>query len=458
MGHTTRDPDSDGDRETAQADRSHRAGVVGGRRASWTRTGSRLIPGRFVLVALLCCYSARSHAGTWVLNKFSVSKCNAILKGPGDAARTLKAILGAIHVEACSEVPLDSQGRTKLTSIDLHGKGLTDLSPFRLFTFVDGEINLSSNTISDVTPLIEAAKGPFRINLAHNKVKDALVLSKNFSIGLVLDDNEIDDPGRLATLCLDSDFSLRGNRSQRGAAYDRALEGTYRLYASFLPRPNSTPGAEGIDGDALRSALAPKLTRFVSLKDVTADDVIRDAERFYQRKSDIKYRIHLDTFATATEAGSVLATFAVDYAWSDHDLSVPEAEAGKTGALSRVKRVQAVATVTFDSAFRVVGYAEQLSPRRRLKVVQSTWGTARVADVVRTIAKGEVTAGVPVIKIPKGTILESDFEEIANADGGRFGTSDAFTRVIYKGKPIWAQASTSQADDKHSGVYLEEMP
>jgi hypothetical protein len=82
-----------------------------------------------LLVAFVCCSSGRSLAGEWVQNKFSVKECDRILHGAGEAPRTLKAVLGAIQARSCSDVPVDAQGRTTLTSIDLHGQKLTDLSP-----------------------------------------------------------------------------------------------------------------------------------------------------------------------------------------------------------------------------------------------------------------------------------------------------------------------------------------
>jgi hypothetical protein len=216
------------------------------------------------------------------------------------------------------------------------------------------------------------------------------------------------------------------NKSQRGADYDRALESTYRLYASLSPRANADPDKQGIDLDALRASLATKLTRFISLRDVTAEDVVRDAQRFYQRKADVKYPVHLDTFTVAREGDAVLATFAVDYAWVDHDLNVPDDEAEKLTTLTRGKRVETSARVTFDSAFRIVGYSEKVALRKKLKVVAPTWGTVRLADVVRTIANGDLAANVPRTRIPKGTILESDFEYVANAVGGSFAADDRF--------------------------------
>lgn|GEM_PF-7048559 len=412
-----------------------------------------------LLVALACCVSASAQGGEWALNKFSVRKCDEILKNQGDAARTLNAILVAVHAKSCSDVTLDARGRTKLTSIDLHGQGLKDLSPFRLFTFVDGEIDLSNNVISDVTPLIDAAHGVYRINLSQNKIRDARVLAQNFSIALVLNANEIDDPGLLGTLGLVSDFSLRGNRSSRGVDYDRALESTYRFYALFSLAGKPGSANQGIDVDALRACLATQVAQFISLKNASVEDVVRDARRFYQKKSEVKYRVHLDTFSVARENGSLLATFAVDYVWNDHELGIPDEEAETyPGLLMRGKSVKASATVTFDSSFRIVAYVEKLAPRRKLKVVEATWGTARVADVVKTIVNGTVAAAVPMVGIPKGTILESDFEHVSNDAGGKLGSADRFDRVVYKGKPLWVRASSSGEGERNDGIYLREQP
>src|SRR3954453_9326965 len=72
-------------------------------------------------------------------NRFSVQKCQAILQAGNEATRTLKAIMAATKVKACPGFQVDSRGRTNLPSINLKGQGLTDLSPFELLHFADGE-------------------------------------------------------------------------------------------------------------------------------------------------------------------------------------------------------------------------------------------------------------------------------------------------------------------------------
>src|SRR4051812_8863498 len=86
-------------------------------------------------------------------NRVRGQKGQAILQAGNEATRTLKAIMAATKVKACPGFQVDSRGRTNLPSINLKGQGLTDLSPFELLHFADGEIDLSNNNVSDVRPL-----------------------------------------------------------------------------------------------------------------------------------------------------------------------------------------------------------------------------------------------------------------------------------------------------------------
>lgn len=71
--------------------------------------------------------------------------------------------MAATNMKSCSDFKLD-HGRTGLMGINLSGRDLTDLSPFRLFTFSDGDIDLSNNQVSDIRPLVAASYGTYRIN------------------------------------------------------------------------------------------------------------------------------------------------------------------------------------------------------------------------------------------------------------------------------------------------------
>jgi len=416
---------------------------------------------RVSLVAILACQSVAASslaaAPRPALNKFSVATCNRILEAKGEAAKTLKAILAATNTRSCADFKLDARGRTEIASLDLKGQGLTDLAPFRLFS-VQGDINLANNNLSEVGPLVNAAHGGTRrINLSHNKLTDAAFLAKNFSGALILDGNELDDPAKLAGLTYASDFSLRGNRSARGADYDAALETMYRLYALFTST-NSNNYRPQFDLEGMRAALAPKLSRYVTLKDVTVEAVFEDAQRFYKEKKDVVYRIHLDTFQVAKQGEQVTATYLVDYTWLNDDLGVPARESDSYRHLSRRKIVEAEATAAFDSTFHVVSYAEKTHAGKRLTVVKPTWGTKNVADVANYLADTEeATAEFPQVKIPKRAQLKYAFEYI-NSFGSKYDLDDNFCKVIFKGKTLWVMASSAPEGDEDGEVYVRGCP
>lgn len=406
------------------------------------------------LVTLTARILATALPGQWTqkdLNKFDIKECSRILSAGGEAGKTLKAIMAATNTQSCSGFKLE-HGRTQLVGINLSGKGLTDLSPFRLFTFTDGEIDLSHNPISEIRPLIAASHGTYRINLSHTKVKDAALLNASLGGALVLDGNEIDDPGKLARACLASDFSLRGNRSVRGADYDAALEGVYRYYALFQGGKSVSPPT--LDLGAMRTVLAPRLTEYITLKDSTVEAIFEDAQRFYRTKLDVYSRIHLDTFEVQKRDGRVTATFALNYGWQDRDLKVPDPDDEAYQRVHRGKRVDAVATVTFDPTFHIVGYIEKTAPKQRRRVVKTTWGVRTLAEVMAVLT--EENPSVAKVRIPKGAPLEDAFEYVYWSTDTRSGGEDHFVKVRFNGQVIWARSSA--ASDERGDLYIEDIP
>jgi hypothetical protein len=408
------------------------------------------------VVAVLSLVTA-ANPSAWTgkdLNRFSVAQCTQILTANDEATRTLVAIMAAASTTSCSGFKLE-HGRTALTSLNLAGKGLTDLSPFRLFTFRDGEIDLSGNPISDVRPLISAAHGTYRINLSRTKVKDAALLAASFSQALVLDGNEIDDPAKLGAASLVTGFSLRGNRSTRGTDYDAALEGMFRFYSLFACDVSAADRPK-LDLRGMQSALAPRLTQYITLKNASVEAIFEDAQRFYQGKSDVYYRIHLETFQVQKRDEQVIATFALDYGWRDHDLKVTSPEGEAYQDIARGKRVTAQATAVFDSTFHLQAYTEKTFAQTKRTVVKPTWGVRSLSDVITLLADGDARS-FSKVPIPKGAILEDAFDYVDRSSGGKFGIDDRFCKVIFNGKPVWARVSFS-GDSKHDGVvYIEEV-
>jgi hypothetical protein len=415
-----------------------------------------------VPVALLASRLAApsAPAGDPKPNKFSVSECKRFLAAHNAATKTMKAILEATKTSSCAAFKLDARGRTELTSIDLSGRGLTDLTPFHLLRFIDGEVNVANNDISDIEPLVNAVRGgPYRINLSRTKVASAELLAKSFGVALVLDGDQIDDPARLGAASLASSFSMRGNRSRRGADYDHALESMYRLYAQFSSTHDGI-AKPASDLDGLQSVLAPKVTRYITLKDVTAEAIAEDTRRFYRQKDDIYYRIHLDTFKVEkrADAGQVLATFDLDYGWRDHDLKVPHPDAGAEQNLIRGKRVSARVSVVFDPTGHIVSYMEKTAPCRHLVVVRPTWGTKSMVDALRFVVDGKHAAPFAKVPIPKGAAVEDAFEYLSRYSGNKYGSDDEVRKVVFQGKTLWAWQSSSGDDEKQGEIYIEERP
>jgi hypothetical protein len=383
-------------------------------------------------------------------NRFSVQKCQAILRADNEATRTLKAIMAASKVQSCSGFELDSRGRTKLSSISLNGHRLTDLSPFELLNFDDGEIDLSNNDLSDVRPLKNS--GASRLVLSHTKVKDAAALAALGAPSLVLDADEIDDPEKLGARSLDSFFSMRGNRSARGPDYDRALEAMYRFYALFAETSAPEYRAK-FDLDGMRSVLAPKLTRYITLTDVSVETVFDDARRFYRAKSLIYYRIDLSTFKVEKQNGQLAATYALSYGWSDEDLPVAAPDAENDQEILRYKHVKALVHVVFDPIVHIISYAESYQ-RKKFAVVKSTWGTKNLADAVGFLSQKKATRDIAKVNIPKGVFVQDNFDDLS-VPGGKYDLDDTFHRVLFDGQPLWARVSKS-GDGKTAGeLYID---
>jgi hypothetical protein len=393
------------------------------------------------IILTLCYQLAYSD---WTLNKFNCKKCDSILMLNNDASKTLREIMAATKVNSCSEFKVDSKGVTSLNTIDLHRKSLTDLSPFLLFRFVDGSIDLSHNNISDIEPLIIASHGLYRINLSHNNIKDASYLAKHFNLALVLDSNEIDDPSKLGDLSLQRWFSIRGNHSKRGPDYDNALESLYRFYALFS---KDYFGEKKVDFSGMKQSLAPKLIQYISLKNVTVENVIDDAERFYNKKGDVEYIIHLKNFNIEKQNGSILASCSLSYHWNDFDFNLPDDDENDYSRIYRTKKVEASVKALFDSTFHIVSYIENLPPRKKYLVTQQTSGMVNIADVVKILSFQEVSNTAEEIKLPAGSILKADFESAGNHTGNKYGKNDEFGKFIYNGKSIWIRTSSSEDDE-----------
>jgi hypothetical protein len=392
-------------------------------------------------------------------NKFSVAKCQSILATNNEAAKTLRAILAATNTKSCSDVQLDGKGRTQLGSIDLKGKGLTDLSPFRLFNFGEGGIDLSHNDISDLEPLVNAARASTRINLSHTKVKDAAFLNKYLPHAQILDGNEIDDPGKLTHSGWSSEFSLRGNHSTRGPDYDAALETLYRYYALFNNGNSASDYHPKFDLAGLRAVLAPKLTRYITLKDVPVEAIYEDAARFYQAKRNVFYGVHLETFKVEKQNGQVVATYTLDYGWNDDDLKVADRHADEAYEhIDRQKHVRVAAEAIFDSTFHLVSYTEKTMPHEKLTVVRATWGTRDLADVINFLADPDNAGRFAKVKIPKGAVLEDAFEFVSKYGGNKYGADDNFVKVTFKGKVLWAHSSSSGEGDDDGELYIRTAP
>jgi hypothetical protein len=383
-------------------------------------------------------------------NRFSVDRCQAILRADNEATRTLKAIMVAIKVASCAGFALDGRGRTRLSSISLDGQGLTDLSPFRLLNFGDGEIDLSNNNVSDVRPL--TGSGASQLVLSHTRVTDAAALAALGIPTLVLDADQIDDPEKLGARSLDAFFSMRGNRSGRGAEYDATLEAMYRFYALFAGGTAPEHQAK-LELDVMRLVLAPRLTKYITLKDVSVEAVFHDAERFYRGKSEIYYRIDLGTFKAEKQNGQLVASYALRYGWKDEDLMIADPRAEKYRDMRRYKHVRAQVDVVFDPDVHVVSYTESYR-RSRFPVVKATWGTKNLADAVGFLAGEKGTPEIAKVIIPRGAVVEDSFDDLA-VSGSKYDIDDDFHRVFFNGQALWARVSKSGDGKKEGELYID---
>ena len=222
----------------------------------------------------------------------------------------------------------------------------------------------------------------------------------------------------------------------------------YRLHALFASEANAPERRAKFNLDGMRSVLAPRLTRYITLKDVSVEAVFDDAKHFYRTKSMIYYRIDLRTFKVEKQNGHLAASYALSYGWQDDDLPVAHPRTENCPEILRYKHVKALVQVFFDPMVHVVSYTETYQ-RNNFPVVKTTWGTKNLVDAVGFLAQREASPKIVKVKIPKGVVVEDDFDDLS-VSGSNSDLEDDFHRVRFNGELLWARVSRS-ADRKTDG-------
>lgn len=386
---------------------------------------------------------------------FTNSPCEKLLSEDTPACHTMREIMAATKTASCGDFKRTEDNKFfQVRNFDLVNKQISDLSPFCLFHFSDGSIDLSNNAIEDPTPL--GAQGWYRINLSNNKLHDAKLLRRVFGVkSLILDGNSIDDPRELGTLALTRDFSLRHNHSSLGEDFDKGLDRLFEFYGALHRDWELTKTEATFDRERVLPLLAERMSRFISLKDVTPEEVLSNINKYYTYKTDIDFIPAISTLKISRSNGILRASHVLQYHWYDNSL-LDEAE--EYPMQHRSKDVWCDVEIEFTDDMRISSYVEKNYRRPVFKVLRATQATASVQSVWDCLATAcrKLTGKTEVV--PAGTELQGNFENASNSLGGKSGVGDAFDYVLYHGRPLWVRSSmsisdTSRTDD--SKTFLE---
>jgi hypothetical protein len=170
----------------------------------------------FIAVSLLAglgLTATQAQAGTMAPRDVFVKACKAVKgQGPDEgpqvvaAKPTVRAMVQVIDGVDCDQMV---KSAATMTSIDLSGKELVDLSPLAVMNGLT-ELNISDNKVRDLSPLAGLTKLT-KLNAAQNEISDISTVAKlveldtlNLSKNSVTDIAAIADLPKLTTLRLDN--------------------------------------------------------------------------------------------------------------------------------------------------------------------------------------------------------------------------------------------------------------
>lgn len=188
---------------------------------------------------------------------------------------------------------------------------------------------------------------------------------------------------------------------------------------------------------------APRVERYLGLKDVTVSDLVRTAKAFYASKTDVSLVPKAGSVTLTKEGDRRIASFVLTMRWSVK----PPAAAAACGYLddsmkwrpnSRIARqVDATARIGFNGDARIVTYEELSVAAPRLRI-ENRGDDLEAFSTLPTEPVRFMAANPSATRVPNGTIVEDLGESFTC--GLNQTEVDTVRKVRLNGAPIWLLA------------------
>lgn len=199
---------------------------------------------------------------------------------------------------------------------------------------------------------------------------------------------------------------------------------------------------------------APRVERYLGLKDVAATQLARIAKEFYATKTQVSLVPKPGSLTVTNEGGRLAASLVLTMRWSVE----PPAAAASCGFLddsmtwrphSRIaRRVEVTARIGIDAAARFVTYEELPGALPRLRVASRSDGVQAFSSLPTGPVR-LVDAGPASVLVPDGTVVE-DLGETFTC-GLDQTEVDTVRKVKLNGRAVWMLADWTY-DTGHSFV------
>lgn len=188
---------------------------------------------------------------------------------------------------------------------------------------------------------------------------------------------------------------------------------------------------------------APRVERYLGLKDVAVGELLRTAKSFYAKKADVSLVLKAGSITLTTEGVRRIASFVLTMRWTVK----PPAAAAACGFLddsmtwrpnSRIHRqVDVTARMIFNGDARIVTYEELSVAAPRLRVENRGDDLEAFASLPTGPARF-LDANPSATRVPNGTIVEDLGESFTC--GLNQTEVDTVRKVRLNGAPIWLLA------------------
>jgi hypothetical protein len=169
--------------------------------------------------------------------------------------------------------------------------------------------------------------------------------------------------------------------------------------------------------DFMRTAYAPHVEQFITMKNTTPDDVAKASEAFFAKAIEVEYKLDPRSVRVAPSPDGARVDCDVDMSWTT---PIPEQLSSST-----THAVHVTVALTFDAEHRITRYVETSVRKDYLRYAER--------DPVDCYGHpmGEVLDGV---KVPYGTVVE-DLHESRYIFGGEESFTERYVR--FHGKSFW---------------------